>query len=110
MPDSAVFDEKDILAKGSNDMAAAIRQVQREVGPKIEYLRPRDLPTGHGEGVRTIYVLKERVIEHHHDHAGVSFSAFNEFMNKALATVAFICIGGLGVAMLIAAFAVLSRL
>ncbi|MEZ5935052.1 MAG: hypothetical protein R3F54_24605 [Alphaproteobacteria bacterium] len=91
-------------------MATAIRQVQREVGPKIEYLEPRDRPAEHGDGIRTIYVLKERVIEHHHTHTGWGFSAFNEFMNKALATIAFICIGGLGLAMLIMAFAVVSRL
>ena len=89
-------------------MATDIKQVRGEVGPKIEYLEPRDLPTMRTEGVRTIYVLREKVVEHHH--TGWGFSAFNEFMNKALATIAFLCIGGLGLAMLILAFAVVSRL
>lgn len=94
-------------------MATNIKQMQGEVGPKIEYLEPRDLPTMHADGVRTIYVLKEKVIEHRHTEihdSGWGFSAFNEFMNKALAIFAFICIGGVALAMLIMAFAVVSRL
>ena len=89
-------------------MATDIEQAGREIGPKIEYLEPRDLPTMHADGVHTVYVLKERVIEHHH--SGWGFSAFNEFMNKALATFAFLCIGGVALALLIIAFAVLSRI
>ncbi|MGI9417813.1 MAG: hypothetical protein ACR2RA_08255 [Geminicoccaceae bacterium] len=89
-------------------MATDIERMNHRLGPKIEYLEPRDLPTMHAHGVHTVYVLKERVIEHHH--TGWGFSAFNEFMNKALATIAFICIGGLALAMLITAFAVVSRL
>ena len=89
-------------------MAANIERVQGQLGPKIEYLEPRDLPTMHAEGVRTVYVLKEKVIEHRH--TGWGFSAFNEFMNKALAIFAFICIGGVALAMLILAFAVVSRI
>lgn len=89
-------------------MATDIERVHRQIGPKIEYLEPRDLPDMHANGVRTVYVLKEKVIEHHH--TGWGFGAFNEFMNKALATFAFICIGGLALAMLIVAFAVVSRI
>ena len=89
-------------------MATDIEQVRGEVGPRIEYLEPKDLPVMRAEGIRTIYVLKEKIVEHHH--TGWGFSAFNEFMNKALATIAFICIGGLALAMLIMAFAVVSRL
>ena len=89
-------------------MATNISHVQGEVGPKIEYLEPRDLPSMRTDGVRTIYVLKEKVIEHRH--TGWGFSAFNEFMNKALAIFAFVCIGGVALAMLIMAFAVVSRL
>ncbi|MDH3660206.1 MAG: hypothetical protein OEU92_09275 [Alphaproteobacteria bacterium] len=94
-------------------MATDIEQVHGQIGPRIEYLEPRDLPTMHADGVRTIYVLKEKVVEHHHTdhhHSGWGFSAFNEFMNKALATFAFLCIGGVALAMLIMAFAVVSRL
>jgi hypothetical protein len=80
----------------------------RDVGPKIEYLEPRELPATQANGVHTVYVLKEKVIEHRH--TGWGFSAFNEFMNKALATFAFVCIGGVALAMLIMAFAVVSRL
>ncbi|MEM8949672.1 MAG: hypothetical protein AAGA21_09555 [Pseudomonadota bacterium] len=89
-------------------MVTDIEQVRGEVGPRIEYLEPKDLPVMRAEGIRTVYVLKEKIIEHHH--TGWGFSAFNEFMNKALATVAFVCIGGLALAMLIAAYAVVSRL
>jgi len=89
-------------------MAANIERVHGQLGPKIEYLEPRDLPTMHAEGVRTVYVLKEKVIEHRH--TGWGFSAFNEFMNKALATFAFICIAGVALAMLTLAFAVVSRI
>ena len=89
-------------------MATDIEPVHRQVGPRIEYLEPQDLPHMHGHGVHTVYVLKERVIEHRH--TGWGFSAFNEFMNKALATFAFICIGGAALAMLIMAFAVVSRI
>lgn len=89
-------------------MATEIERASSHLGPKIEYLRPQDLPHLHAEGVRTVYVLKEKVIEHHH--TGWGFSAFNEFMNKALATFAFLCIGGLTLAILLAAFAVVSRL
>ena len=88
-------------------MATDIEQVRGEVGPRIEYLDPKDLPTMHAEGVRTIYVLKEKIVEHHH--TGWGFSAFNEFMNKALAIFAFTCVGGVALAMLIMAFAVVSR-
>ena len=94
-------------------MATDIKQVHGEVGPKIEYLEPRDLPAMHADGVRTIYVLKERIVERHrseHYHTGWGFNAFNEFMNKALAIFAFICIGGVALAMLIMAFAIVSRL
>lgn len=91
-------------------MASNIQSAHRPIGPKIEYLEPQDLPHMHGHGVHTVYVLKERVIEHHRSHSGWGFSAFNEFMNKALATFAFICIGGVALAMLIMAFAVVSRL
>jgi len=89
-------------------MATDIEQVCGEVGPRIEYLEPKDLPAMHAEGVRTIYVLKEKIVEHHH--TGWGFSAFNEFMNKALAIFAFTCVGGVALAMLIMAFAVLSRI
>ena len=89
-------------------MATNIEQVRREVGPRVEYLEPKDLPTMRAEGIRTIYVLQEKIIEHHH--TGWGFSAFNEFMNKALAIFAFTCIGGVALAMLIMAFAVVSRL
>lgn len=89
-------------------MATNIKPAYRHLGPKIEYLEPRDLPTMHAHGVQTVYVLKEKVIEHHH--TGWGFSAFNEFMNKALATFAFICIGGMALAMLIMAFAVVSQI
>ncbi len=91
-------------------MATDIEQVRGEVGPRIEYLEPKDLPTMRAEGVRTIYVLKEKIVEHRHHHTGWGFSAFNEFMNKALAIFAFTCIGGVALAMLIMAFAVVSRL
>lgn len=80
----------------------------RDIGPKIEYLEPRELPAMQANGVHTVYVLKEKVVEHRH--TGWGFSAFNEFMNKALAIFAFICIGGVALAMLIMAFAVVSRL
>ena len=89
-------------------MAAELERVHGRIGPKIEILEPRDLPPGRSDGARTIYVLKEKVIEHRH--TGWGFSAFNEFMNKALAIFAFICIGGVALAMLILAFAVVSRL
>ena len=89
-------------------MATDINQVGGEVGPRIEYLEPQDLPTMRADGVRTVYVLREKVVQHHH--TGWGFSAFNEFMNKALAIFAFICIGGVALAMLIMAFAVVSRL
>ena len=89
-------------------MATDIEQVRGEVRPRIEYLEPKDLPTMPAEGIRTIYVLKEKIVEHHH--TGWGFSAFNEFMNKALAIFAFTCIGGVALAMLIMAFAVVSRL
>lgn len=89
-------------------MATDIEQVREEVGPRIEYLEPKDLPTMRAEGVRTIYVLKEKIVEHHH--TGWGFSAFNEFMNKALAIFAFTCIGGVALAILIMAFAVVTRL
>ncbi len=89
-------------------MATDIKQVHGEVGPEIEYLEPRDLPAMHADGVRTIYVLKEKIVERHH--TGWGFNAFNEFMNKALAIFAFTCIGGVALAMLIMAFAVVSRL
>ena len=88
-------------------MATNINHVQGEVGPKIEYLEPRDLPTMHADGVRTIYVLKEKVIEHRH--TGWGFSAFNEFMNKALAIFAFVCIGGVALGLLIPALGDVSR-
>jgi hypothetical protein len=91
-------------------MATDIEQVSRQVGPRIEYLEPRDLPTMNSRGVQTVYVLKERIVERHHTSTGWGFSAFNEFMNKALATIAFICIGGLALAMLIMAYAVVSAL
>lgn len=91
-------------------MVNDIEPSYRHVGPKIEYLEPQDLPHMRGNGVHTVYVLKERVIEHRHTHTGWGFSAFNEFMNKALATFAFICIGGVALAMLIMAFAVMSRI
>ena len=91
-------------------MATDIEQASRRVGPKIEYLEPRDLPTINQAGVQTVYVLKERVIEHRHSETGWNFSSFNEFMNKALAMVAFISIGGLALAMLIMAYAVVLKL
>ena len=91
-------------------MATDIKQTSRQVGPRIEYLEPRDLPAIGQAGVQTVYVLKERVVEHHHCQTGWNFSSFNEFMNKALALVAFICIGGLALAMLIMAYAVVLKL
>jgi len=91
-------------------MATDIERTGRQVGPRIEYLEPKDLPTIGRAGVQTVYVLKERVIEHHHTQTGWNFSAFNEFMNKALAMVAFICVGGLALAMLIMAYAVVLQL
>ena len=89
-------------------MASDIERVSSQLGPKIEYLEPRDLPSMHAHGVHTVYVLKERVVEHHH--TGWGFGAFNEFMNKALATFAFVCIGGLALAMLIMAYAVVLQI
>jgi hypothetical protein len=87
----------------------ATRFVQApDLGPKVEYLRPEDLPSGRSDDVRTVYILREKVIEHHK--TGWGFDAFNEFMNKALATFAFVCIGGVALAMLILAFAVVSRI
>ncbi len=89
-------------------MATDIEPAGRQIGPRIEYLEPQDLPTMGGRDVRTVYVLREKVIERHH--TGWGFDAFNEFMNKALAIFAFVCIGGVALAMLIMAFAVVSRL
>jgi|GEM_PF-5837161 len=91
-------------------MATDIERVHGQLGPKIEYLEPKDLPSMRADGVQTIYVMREKVIEHRHHHTGWGFGAFNEFMNKALAIFAFICIGGVALAMLIMAFAVVSRL
>lgn len=88
-------------------MATDIQQVHGRLGPKVEYLQPQDLPGARADHVRTVYVLKEKVVEHHH--TGWGFSAFNEFMNKALATFVFLCVGGVALAMLILALAVVSR-
>ncbi|MGI9505659.1 MAG: hypothetical protein ACR2RE_21695, partial [Geminicoccaceae bacterium] len=79
----------------------------RDFGPKVEYLTPEDRPARSPDDAKTVYILREKVIEHHR--TGWGFDAFNEFMNKALATFAFICIGGVALAMLILAFAVVSR-
>ena len=89
-------------------MATHLLRPARELGPKVEYLRPEDHPDRRPEDAKTVYVLREKVIEHHH--TGWGFDAFNEFMNKALAVFAFVCIGGVALAMLILAFAVVSRL
>jgi hypothetical protein len=89
-------------------MAVYLERPSGRTGPKVEYLRPEEPTVRETDGVRTVYVLRERVIEHRH--TGWGFSAFNEFMNKALAVFAFVCIGGVALAMLIMAFAVVSRL
>lgn len=89
-------------------MATQLLHPARDLGPKIEYLNPGELPDRSPEDMKTVYVLREKVVEHHH--TGWGFDAFNEFMNKALATFAFLCIAGVGLAMLILALAVVSRL
>lgn len=88
-------------------MATHLVRPARDLGPKVEYLQPEDLPARSLDDVKTVYILREKVIEHHR--TGWGFDAFNEFMNKALATFAFVCIGGVALAMLILAFAVVSR-
>ncbi len=88
-------------------MATHLMRPARDLGPRVEYLQPGDLPDRSSGDVKTVYVLREKVIEHHR--TGWGFDSFNEFMNKALATFAFICIGGVALAMLILAFAVVSR-
>jgi hypothetical protein len=88
-------------------MATNLTRPARHVGPRIEYLKPEDLPGRPAGDAKTVYVLREKVIERHH--TGWGFDAFNEFMNKALAIFAFVCIGGVALAMLILAFAVVSR-
>ncbi len=88
-------------------MATHLVRPARDLGPKVEYLKPEDLPARSQDQVRTVYVFREKVIERHR--TGWGFDAFNEFMNKALATFAFLCIGGVALAMLILAFAVVSR-
>lgn len=88
-------------------MATHLVRPARVLGPKVEYLKPEDLPNRSPDDVRTVYVLREKVIEHHK--TGWGFDSFNEFMNKALATFAFLCIGGVALAMLILALAVVSR-
>ena len=88
-------------------MAMPFARPVRDLGPKIEYLKPGDLPSRSPDDVKTVYVLREKVVEHHH--TGWGFDAFNEFMNKALAIFAFVCIGGVALAMLILAIAVVSR-
>ncbi|MGI9491020.1 MAG: hypothetical protein ACR2QF_01195 [Geminicoccaceae bacterium] len=89
-------------------MATEIFRPARDLGPKVEYLKPGDLPSASPADGKTVYVLREKVIERHH--TGWGFDAFNEFMNKALATFAFVCIAGVALAMLILAFAVVSRI
>lgn len=94
-------------------MASNLARQARDLGPKIEYLRPEDLErrsfdrSGFPGEARTIYILRETVVEHRH--TGWGFDAFNEFMNKALAIFAFVCIGGVALAMLILALAVVSQ-
>ncbi|MGI9436769.1 MAG: hypothetical protein ACR2Q4_18395 [Geminicoccaceae bacterium] len=89
-------------------MATHLTRPAHEVGPRVEYLKPEELRTEREADVRTVYVLREKIVERHH--TGWGFDAFNEFMNKALATFAFLCIGGVALAMLILALAVVSRI
>ena len=89
-------------------MATHLVDRARDLGPRVEYLKPGDLPPRSSDDTKTVYILREKVIEHHR--TGWGFDAFNEFMNKALAIFAFVCIGGVALAMLILAFAVVSRI
>lgn len=88
-------------------MASHLSRPVHHAGPRVEYLRPHELPTEPADDGKTVYVFREKIIERHH--TGWGFDAFNEFMNKALATFAFLCIGGVALAMLILALAVVSR-
>lgn len=89
-------------------MATHLVRPTRALGPKVEYLKPEETPSAKAADAKTVYIVREKVVEHHH--TGWGFDAFNEFMNKALATFAFVCIGGVALAMLILALAIVSHL